>query len=277
MKKYRFWIPVFTLILFFSMVNGMAYAKDVNELFSQLNKGEHPTSSDNIITNNPSSNCKSEESMSNSCNINQCTSIGSDSCNNSGGGGSNPVDTATILVEKEYRKGQDPDSNFEVTVDANNPHPAKFHPNSERPITVIVSPGSYQVSEDPITEVGRSYSQTYSEGCKGIIEPGDTKVCVITNTEDPAELTVVKRILSGSDPSPPSIEDFNYTLTHNDRHDGPYQFRDPPRDHGFAAGPFNVEETGVVDGYAPSYSEDCSGYIRNQDSLTCVVTNTYIE
>lgn len=275
MKNYRFCVPIFILIVVFSMINSMAYGLDVDELFSQLNKADHTTSNDNIIANNPSSNCKSEESMSNSCNINQCTAVGSNSCNS--GSGSSSADTATILVEKEYRKGQDPDYNFEVTVDANNPHPEKFHPNSETPITVLVSPGSYQVTEDPITEVGRSYSQTYSEDCKGIIEPGDTKVCVITNTEDPAELTVVKRILSGSDPSPPSIEDFNYTLTHNDRQSGPYQFRDPPGGHGFAAGPFNVEETGVVDGYIPSYSEDCSGYIRNQDSLTCIVTNTYIE
>lgn len=146
-----------------------------------------------------------------------------------------------------------------------------------RPISVIVSTGSYQVTEDPITEVGGSCSQSYSEDCNRTIEPGETKICVITNTEDPTELTVVKRILSGSNPSIPSIEDFNYTLTHNDRQSGPHQFTDPPRGHGFAAGPFNVEDTGVVDGYTPSYSENCSGYIRNEDSLTCIGTITYTE
>ena len=138
----------------------MAYATSMNELFSQLDdQAEYSTNNNNAISNNPSANCASEDSMSNSCNINQCTTIGMNSCNSQGG--SNAIDTGTIMVEKEYRKGQDPDFIFEVTVDANDPHPEKFHPNSERPITVIVSPGSYRVTEDPITEVGRSYSQSY--------------------------------------------------------------------------------------------------------------------
>lgn len=278
MKNYSICAPIFILILIFSMNTSMTHATSVDELFSQLNKADLAISNDHNIANNPSSNCKSEESMSNSCNINQCTAIGSNSCNSSGDrGGSNPVDTATILVEKEYRKGQDPDYNFEVNVEGNNPYPDRFHPNSERPTTVIISPGSYQVTETPITDVGRSYSQSYSSECEGTIKPGDTKICVITNTEDPAELTVEKRIISGSDPSPPTITDFNYTITRNDQQQGPYQFTDPPSGHGFAAGDFVVEETGVAENYAPSYSENCSGYIRNEDSFTCIVTNTFIE
>lgn len=279
MKNYLYYcVTAFTFVIILFSFIASVDATSLNKLFDQLENGvESSITTNNAIYNNPKANCSSEDSMSDSCNINQCTTIGSNSCNSGGGGGSNSVDTATILVEKEYRKGVDPDYNFEVNVEGNNPYPDRFHPNSERPTTVIISPGSYQVTEDPITVVGRSYSQSYSDECKGTIKPGDTKICVITNTDDPAELTVVKRIISGSDPSPPSIEDFNYTITSNDRQSGPYQFTDPPGGHGFAAGEFKVEETGVYDGYSPSYSEDCSGYIRNQDSLTCIVTNTYVE
>lgn len=277
MKNYLYsCVMAFTsVVILFSIMNAVN-ATSINNLLDQLNNGvEYSTNSNNAIYNNPKTNCSSEDSLSDSCNINQCTTIGSNSCNN--GGGSNTIGTGTILVEKEYRKGQDPDYNFEVNVEGNNPYPDRFHPNSERPTTVIIAPGSYSVDEDPITVVGRSYSQSYSDECKGIIKPGDTKVCVITNTEDPAELSVEKRIISGSDPSPPSIQDFNYTITSNDQLRGPYQFTDPPRGHGFAAGEFHVEETGIIDGYSPSYSEDCSGYIRNQDSFTCVITNTFVE
>jgi len=109
MKNYYFCIPVFTLILVFSMINSMAYATTMNDLFSQFgNDAKSSSNNDNTISNNPLANCMSEDSISDSCNSR---------------GGSKSIDTATILVEKDYRKGQDPDNNFVVTVDANNPHP----------------------------------------------------------------------------------------------------------------------------------------------------------
>ena len=122
MKNYYFCIPEFTPILVFSMMNIMGYATTMNDLFSQFaNEADSSSNNDNIISNNPTADCMSEDSISDSCNINQCTTIGSNSCNSRGG--SNSIDTATVLVEKDYRKGQDPDHNFVVTFDANNPNP----------------------------------------------------------------------------------------------------------------------------------------------------------
>lgn len=276
MKYYLICVPVFLLILVFATFTNMGYATNMNEIISQLNKNSKQfANNDNTILNNPKTNCSSEDSISNSCNINQCTTIGSNSCNNRDE--SNSIDTATILVEKVYRKGQDEGFNFEVTVEANNPHPKKFSPDNERPVTVIVSPGEYRITKEPITTIGRYYSQSYSEDCTGTIRGGETKICTITNTDDPAQLFVEKRIIGGPDDSPPAVENFNYTITYNDRQSGPHPFKDPADGHGIPAGPYNVEETGIVEGYIPSYSDNCSGNIRNEDSLTCVVTNTYIE
>jgi hypothetical protein len=75
-------------------------------------------------------------------------------------------------------------SDFTIHVDGNHQSPDTF-PGSETGTDVTLGFGSYQVTEDkqcPSTVLCQHTSTQFSEDCKGVIHPDETKTCTITNT-----------------------------------------------------------------------------------------------
>jgi hypothetical protein len=67
-------------------------------------------------------------------------------------------------------------------VDGNNQSP-DTSPGSEDGTEVTLGFGSYSVSETPSPDVSHHYAGAqFSEDCKGVIHPGETKTCTFTNT-----------------------------------------------------------------------------------------------
>jgi hypothetical protein len=158
-------------------------------------------------------------------------------------------------------------------VDAKNASPESFHPDYERPVTVILSPGEYKITERALTKVGPAYVITYSENCEGVIQGGETKKCVITNTEDFADIRVLKEIEVDPDTTP-TIGNFTYSIINN----GEIRYEDSRFSsntrQALIPGTYDVIETGDYSEHA-FYSEECSGTITNGESKTCIITNTF--
>lgn len=140
------------------------------------------------------------------------TIIGSNNGNNNtNGGGEESISPPTLIVKKMVTcesetpvSCEDLDSNFEpqdfiITVSGQNPNPSQFGGSSSG-TEVGLEPGSYEVTEDISGVDGRIVVEddngtiisgnfinvldaqiTYSEGCSGTIETGETKTCTITN------------------------------------------------------------------------------------------------
>ncbi|CAN5776698.1 hypothetical protein BH23THE1_BH23THE1_18080 [soil metagenome] len=267
MKAKCYSIVAFVIFTFIS--TNASYATIDNDILTNLGREDK---SDQSIFSNPSTNCKSTDTISNSCNINECLSIGDNSCNTTDS--SNYISTATILVEKEEAgTGSMEPHHFEVNVDAKDASPDTFHPDPTRPIIVTLSPGEYSITERALNEIGPAYVISYSEDCEGTIQGGETKRCVITNTEDFADIKVIKEI-EGDPETTPSIGNYTYSIINNDRlryEDS--QFQENTRS-ALVPGAYEVFETGDYSQHA-SYSMDCSGTISNGESKTCTITNTF--
>ncbi len=267
----------YSIILLFLIILGFtantSYGSINNDFLSELReKSFSSRSNDQSISSDPTIICKSENTISNSCNINECLAIGSNSCNTTEN--SNGIDTATILVEKEEAgSGSMEPHHFEVTVVGNNANPDKFHPDPEQPIIVTLAPGEYRITERALNEIGPAYVISYSEDCEGTIEGGETLRCIITNTESFAKIKVLKTI-EGDPETSPSIGNFTYSIINNDR----LRYEDSRfRDGGFSEivpGSYEVIETGNYSQYA-SYSDGCLGTISNGEAKTCTITNTF--
>jgi hypothetical protein len=142
-------------------------------------------------------------------------------------------------------------------------------PGAEAPGTIVtLDPGSYNVSESGpsgYTPASRS------AGCQGTIEAGQTLTCTIINDDQPARLTVIKRVVNryggtatagsftmfvdGDSPSPASFpgSETGTVVTLN-------------------AGSFSVRESSVS-GYAQYSAVGCSGTLAPGESRTCTITN----
>ena len=78
--------------------------------------------------------------------------------------------------------GPNPAKTFDYTiqVDGNNQSPGTF-PGSEDRADVTLGFGSYSVSEVIDPQVHFQGNTHFSEDCKGVIHPDETKTCIITN------------------------------------------------------------------------------------------------
>jgi hypothetical protein len=264
-------IPIFLVIL--GLITNTGYGSIGNDLIAEIrDQSQSSHKNEQSISSSPSINCSSENTISNSCNINECLAIGSNSCNTIRE--SNNIDTATILVEKEEAgTGSMEPHHFEVAVEGNNADPNTFHPDPERPIIVTLAPGEYKVTERALNEIGPAYVISYSQDCEGTIAGGETKRCIITNTEDFADIKVIKEI-EGDPETTPSLGNFTYSIINNDR----LRYEDSSflhnARHAIVPGTYEVFETGNYSQHA-SYSEDCAGTITNGESKICTVTNTF--
>ena len=89
-------------------------------------------------------------------------------------------------------------SDFTITVSGNNPSPSSFSGSSSG-TSVTLRAGSYKVTE---TEGPSGYTTSYSSGCSGTIDAGQTEECAITNeaNKSPQPKPLVTTIRGFSDP-----------------------------------------------------------------------------
>ena len=95
-----------------------------------------------------------------------------------------PDSTAKLNVIKQLINddgGTKKHSDFVITVNGINANPNSF-PGSSLPSGTLVNlnPGSYSVSEQNTN----GYTSSFSSGCSGIINSGETKTCIITNNDN---------------------------------------------------------------------------------------------
>ena len=138
-------------------------------------------------------------------------------------------------------------------------------------VKTITTFGAYSVTESTVAGYALTGS---SAGCSGTIAAGQQKVCVLTNDDVPATLTVVKQVVNDHGGTKAAAD---FTITINGvAAVGGNTFA------GSAAGTtkslssvgaYSVTETAVA-GYAlQSASAGCSGSIALGESKTCVLTN----
>ena len=173
--------------------------------------------------------------------------------NNEGGGKKNPSD-------------------FTIQVDGNNPNPSSF-PGDSDGIIVKLDQGKYSVSESGPSD----YTVSKSGSCSGTINPGQTKICTITNTYNSpvliGTLKVVKQVVNaGGGSKGPS----DFTITVNGKDPQPTSF--PGSSAGvnvnLKKGSYSVTEVSPSD-YNVDYSSGCLGKINPGDKITCTITNVY--
>jgi len=94
------------------------------------------------------------------------------------------IEFGHLIVYKHVIKSGGPNpakaSDYTIHVDGNNQSPDTF-PGSEDGTDVTIGFGSYSVSEVIGPQVHFSGSTQFSEDCKGVIHPDETKTCIITN------------------------------------------------------------------------------------------------
>ncbi len=138
-------------------------------------------------------------------------------------------------------------------------------------VKTITTFGAYSVTESSVP----GYALTSaSAGCSGTIAPGEQKVCMLTNDDIAATLTVTKQVINDHGGTK-TAADFTITIA-GVAAVGGNTFA------GSAAGTtktlssvgvYSVTETAVA-GYAlQSASAGCSGTIALGESKTCVLTN----
>jgi len=181
-----------------------------------------------------------------------------------------PPDKASLTVIKhvinDSGTGSKSAPDFTMNVTGTNPVPATFAGN-EAGVLVVLDPGSYSVSEDPMT----GYTSSASADCVGTIAVGENKTCTITNDDIPREegnLTVIK-VVENNGVGTKVAGDFQMTIDGGNVNQN--------QAYSVSVGNHNVSE--VVDyGYSKSYSAECPGGVANvplNGDVKCTVTNTY--
>jgi YVTN family beta-propeller protein len=111
-----------------------------------------------------------------------------------------PITAKLTVTKKVINNGIDDKkpSDFTITVSGNNPSPSSFSGSSSG-TSVTLRAGSYKVTE---TEGPSGYTTSYSSGCSGTIDAGQTEECAITNeaNKSPQPKPLVTTIRGFSDP-----------------------------------------------------------------------------
>ncbi|MFH0828989.1 MAG: NEW3 domain-containing protein [Candidatus Kerfeldbacteria bacterium] len=130
-------------------------------------------------------------------------------------------------------------------------------------VTVNVNPGTYNVTEDPVY----GYAASYSANCSGTLNPGDDKVCTVTNNDIQPKLTVTKVVVNDNGGTK-QVSDFPLFVGTASVTSGV--------ENGFNAGPYVVSETQQF-GYDSAITGDCdtNGNVRLSvgDDKHCTITN----
>ncbi|MDP1846264.1 MAG: hypothetical protein Q8K79_00615, partial [Solirubrobacteraceae bacterium] len=104
---------------------------------------------------------------------------------------------------------------------------------------------------------------------------GQTKTCTVTNNDIAPVLTVVKHVVNDNGGTK-SAADFSLTVDDPGTNPAPFNGAEAPgTDVAVDPGAYSVSE-GAHDGYAVSYSADCTGTLAIGETKTCTVTNNDI-
>ncbi|HEU4868067.1 MAG TPA: hypothetical protein VFV09_10090 [Actinomycetota bacterium] len=158
---------------------------------------------------------------------------------------------------------------FTLAVEGESAVPASF-PGSQVGTEVALNAGSYSVTELEVD----GYAGTFSEGCSGVLAVGETATCTVTNTDLPAGLTVIKRVIN-DDGGRRTASDFRISVDSTGTDPEPFQGSETGTLVQIDAGAYEVSEE-EVRGYAGTLSEDCEGTMALGEAKVCTITNNDI-
>ncbi|MEX2588474.1 MAG: hypothetical protein WD602_10860 [Actinomycetota bacterium] len=159
---------------------------------------------------------------------------------------------------------------FTINVSGTGATPSSFAGNSTGTMVTLTA-GGYSVTEVPDPD----YTVAYSADCTGTIANGQTKVCTVTNDDAPPGLTVIKTVVNDNGGSAVA-GDFTINVSGEAAAPSSFAGSESGTEVAIEAGSYNVTET-AVDGYAASYSEDCSGSIALGEAKVCTITNDDVQ
>jgi hypothetical protein len=157
---------------------------------------------------------------------------------------------------------------LQIPIDQEN-NTVSFSGNAEG-TTVTLDAGEYSVTEASTT----GYSASFGEGCSGTIAPGEQVTCTVTNSDQPATLTVIKNVVN-THGGTKTASDFTLELFVGSSEESE-SFLGSASGTVFSlnAGSFSVTEASTTAGYVVSLDENCSGTLTIGESRTCTVTNS---
>ncbi len=172
---------------------------------------------------------------------------------------------ATLIVYKQVINddgGTRAASDFSIQVSGNAANPGAF-PGDQSGTVVTLNAGTYSVSETAVT----GYTGSFGEDCSGVMLPGDSKTCTVTNDDQPGTLTVIKHVINDDGGT---LTAGNFSLSVNEME--PFSGNESGTVLFVNAGAYTVTEPDNTL-YTESMSESCSGTITNGQSIVCTVTN----
>ena len=156
-------------------------------------------------------------------------------------------------------------SDFTLNVSGVNPSTSTFRGSVEGTL-VLLDAGAFAVTEDE--EDG--YTAEFSGDCSGTAAVGEELTCVITNSDEPAHLTVIKTVINNNGGTRVA-SDFTLNVTGDNA--TPASFSGSAGTAvTLSAGSYSVDETEIA-GYTKTLGTGCSGTIALGESRTCTITN----
>src|SRR5207249_4901646 len=132
----------------------------------------------------------------------------------------------------------------------------------------LTSVGSYNVTED----AHHGYDATIATGCTGTIALGETKICTVTNNDQPAHL-IINKVVVNNDGVSLTAAAFSGTITGQVVAAGGNAWTGASTSLTLTAvGSYTVAEN-AHPGYTATFSTDCSGTIALGETRTCTITN----
>ena len=180
-----------------------------------------------------------------------------------------PPTTGTLVVIKNVvndNGGTATSSDFTINVNSSSSTPSTFS-GSSLGTNVTVDPGSYSVSEVPVS----GYAMSTSTDCSGTIAAGETKTCTITNDDIAPQLTVIKDVVNDNSGTS-TASDFTINIAGTNVSIPSFPGNSSGTVITLDAGAYDVTEAAAA-GYAAATSTDCSGIIAIGESKTCTITN----
>ncbi len=157
-------------------------------------------------------------------------------------------------------------SDFTLNVNATDASPSQFD-GSDLGTLVSLDAGDYEVTEDFFP----GYTPVFGQDCVGTIGIGETKTCVVTNTDDTPHLIVVKHMVNDNGGNNLAGE-FTMEVTGTDVSDSEFPGSEAGTTVTLDAGDYSVDESGP-DGYTAGFSNDCQGTISLGQTKICTITN----
>jgi hypothetical protein len=141
------------------------------------------------------------------------------------------------------------------------------------PVTSGVQ-NTFNAGTHTVSETGQAtYAATISGDCDAAglvtLNPGDVKICTVTNDDMPPRLIVIKNVVNGRN----NASDFTMNVSGNSPSPASFPGADGPGTLvTLNPGSYSVTETGPA-GYTAISSSDCNGTMTIGETKTCIFTN----